>query len=220
MQIETGFAYEHDNSQGVRENVYVHPSTLVKYGLINGRLEVRFIVETNTIDRSRIDRSRQSANEKITGFNPMQFGFKVNILSEKGIIPKTSLIMHIAAPGLASAQFRTNYYAPNFRFTMQHSVTEKYSLAYNIGAEWDGNSTQPTGIYTLTIGHGLTEELGSYVELYGFLPAKGKPDHRFDAGLTYLVSPNIQLDASGGLGITECSPDMFVGVGLSLRIPN
>ncbi len=107
---------------------------------------------------------------------------------------------------------------PEFRFVMQHSLTEKVSLSYNLGAEWDGFTPEPTFIYTLATGFGLTEKLGAFVELYGFAPQEDKSDHRFDGGLTYLVSHDFMVDVSGGAGITENAPDYFAAVGFSFRL--
>jgi hypothetical protein len=100
---------------------------------------------------------------------------------------------------------------------MQHTVSEKQTLSYNLGAEWDGDTAEPIFVYTLTTGYALTEKIGGYVELYGFLPQTQKPDHRFDAGFTYLFNPNHQLDLSGGVGISKNAPDYFISVGYSFR---
>jgi len=70
----------------------------------------------------------------------------------------------------------------------------------------------------LGISHG--EKLGSYWEIYGWKMAwQEKKDVRADAGLTYLVKPNLQLDFSGGIGISDISPDFFINLGFSWRIP-
>ena len=138
-------------------------------------------------------------------------------MEEKGIIPLTSFIGHIGIPKLASSNYKATYFAPEFRFTMQHTISEKQSLAYNIGAEWNGETAEPTFVYTLTTGYSLGEKIGAYFELYGFVPQIEKPDHRFDAGLTYLFNPNHQLDISGGFGLSKTSPKYFVSLGYSFR---
>lgn len=100
---------------------------------------------------------------------------------------------------------------------MQHTINEKQSLSYNLGAEWNGLSNNPTYIYTLTTGYSFTDKMGAYLELYGFLVQFEKPDHRFDAGLTYLITPNHQLDVSGGIGFSKDSPDFYIALGYSFR---
>ena len=43
--------------------------------------------------------------------------------------------------------------------------------------------------------------------------------HSFDAGLTYLLNPRLQLDLSAGVGLSGAAPDWFVGTGVAFRVP-
>lgn len=204
IQTETGFMYEKASSS---ENTVTHPSVLWKYG-VNSRLEFRLITELE---------STKLAGTKISGLNPVTVGFKTNLAQEHGILPMVSFIGHLTIPDLAGKDKKATYYAPSFRFTMQHSLSDKISLGYNLGAEWDGESPEPTFIYTLTSGFELSEKFGSYIEIYGFAPQKGKADHRFDGGLTYLITSNVMVDLSGGVGLTPNAPDYFISTGFSFR---
>ena len=205
FQMENGFSFEKGSQDS---ESFLAPSSLLKYGL-NDRFEFRLIAEFA---------SEKNTGKTISGLNPILVGFKVAIAEEKGIWPKVSFISHLMIPDLASKALKTEYYAPRFRFTMQHTLTEKISLGYNLGAEWDGQTPDATFIYTLTTGFSLTEKLGCYAEIYGFAPQNGIADHRFDGGLTYLVSNNFMLDASGGFGITENAPDYYAAFGFSFRL--
>ncbi|WAC01178.1 transporter [Lacinutrix neustonica] len=46
-----------------------------------------------------------------------------------------------------------------------------------------------------------------------------KANHLWDAGITYLISNNIQLDATVGTSITT-GQDILISTGVSFRIPN
>ncbi len=205
FQMENGFSYEKNNSH---EDGFVLPSSLLKYGL-NDNFELRLILEYST---SKLD------GQTISGLNPVLVGMKVKICDEKGIIPKTSLIGHVLLPNLASNDLKADHVASTFRFTMQHSLTDKISLGYNLGAEWDGITPDATFIYTLTTGFALSEKSGAYVELYGFAPEQDIAYHSFDGGFTYLLSNNFMLDVSGGFGLTEEAPDYFGALGFSFRL--
>ena len=148
----------------------------------------------------------------------MLVGFKARISEENGIVPKTSFIGHMSIPKLASKDFKADFYAPEFRFVMQHTLSPAVSFSYNLGAEWDGFTPEPTFIYTVATGFALTEKLGAFLELYGFAPQEDKSDHRFDGGITYLISNNFMIDFSAGAGITENAPDYFAAVGFSFRL--
>jgi hypothetical protein len=101
---------------------------------------------------------------------------------------------------------------------MQHTLSNKFSLSYNLGAEWDGFSAEPTFIYTLTTGYSITKKLGSYIELFGFSPQNQKTSHNFDGGLTYLINDNFMLDLSSGFGITKNAIKNYFAIGFSFRI--
>lgn len=204
IQIENGFTVENfDKTQ----KFFNYPSTLWKYG-VNEKFELRLITELVSV----------KTNENIiTGFSPITIGFKASLFEERGLLPKTSFIGHITTSKIGSKEFQTKYIAPSFRFTMQHTLTNKISLAYNLGAEWNGESAVHTYIYTLTIGFSLTNKLGCYTELYGYLPSNNSADHRFDCGLTYLINNDLIADISGGFGLTENASKNYISLGLSYR---
>ena len=204
LQMENGFSYQKtdDNNSEI-----ITPTVLLKYG-INDHFELRLITEYL---------KNSDYKEKISGINPVLIGFKTRLFEEKGIMPTTSFIAHLAIPKLASTSYKTQFYAPEFRFTMQHTISKKQSLSYNIGAEWNGENAEPTFVYTLTTGYSFSEKVSGFIELYGFIPQLEKPDHRLDLGLNYLINPNHQLDFSGGFGLSETSPKYFVSIGYSFR---
>jgi Putative MetA-pathway of phenol degradation len=205
IQVENGLTIE---KNALKQRSYSHPSSLWKYGL-NEKLEFRLITELVTVE---------GFEKSQTGLAPVTIGFKTALFEEKGLIPKTSFIGHLTPAHVGSKAFQTNRLAPAFRFTMQHTLTEKMSLAYNVGAEWDGESAEHTTIYTMVTGFSLTEKLGCYAEIYGFIPVHGTADHRLDGGFTYLISNDFILDLSGGVGITKSLPSNYVSFGFSYRL--
>lgn len=204
IQVENGFLFEKTNQT---ESLFTFPSSLWKYG-VNDKFELRIITELI---------SRKIANVTQTGLMPITVGFKTALLQEKGIVPKTSFIGHITTSNVGSKQFYTKYIAPAFRFVMQHTLSQKMSLSYNLGAEWDGENAAQTYLYTVTTGASFNDKLGGYVELYGFLPKDEKAEHSFDGGLTYLINNDLMIDLSGGFGVTPNAPKHYIALGLSYR---
>ncbi|WP_264565954.1 transporter [Flavobacterium sp. N3904] len=204
FQLENGLSFEQIDAN---TNQIVAPTILTRFG-INDHFELRLTTEyiVNT-----------EISNTVSGISPIYVGFKTRLFEEKGIIPVTSFIGQIMLPKMASRQFQTTNYAPEFRFTMQHTLSSKQTLSYNMGAEWDGETPAATFLYTLTTGYSFTEKIGGYIEFYGFFPQFEKPDNRFDAGFTYLINPNQQLDLSGGISLSKTSPDYYVSVGYSFR---
>lgn len=205
FQVETGFTFQ-KNDEISKTNTL--PTALWKYG-VNENFELRLITEFTS---EKIGENTQD------GLAPIYIGFKVKLAEEKGIVPKTSFIAHIGLPNAASAKYKTDFYAPEFRFVMQHTLSNKFSLSYNLGAEWDGFSAEPTFIYTLTTGFSLSEKIGLYIETFGFAPQKDKANHNCDGGITYLINDNFMLDLSSGFGITKNAPKNYFALGFSFRI--
>ena len=205
--MESGLIFERI---AVDVSSFGHPSTLWKYGLLD-RLELRLITDVSTLN---------SEGHAVSGLSPLTLGFKVVLSEEQGSLPTTSFIGHLTVPNLASDLLRTSNPAPAFRFTMQHTLTDELALGYNLGAEWDGESAQPTFLYTLTAGMSIDERPGVYAEVYGFPSHQSTADHRLDGGLFYLVQPNVMIDISGGWGITEAAPRFYLALGFSFRLPN
>ncbi len=205
FQMENGFAYLYNN----RDNkAYTYPSSLMKYGIAKF-IDLRVITGLVTT---------QLNDESTTGIVPLTVGFKLNFLKEKGIIPQTAFLAHLAFPTIASEKYKATYYAPSFKFAMQHTLSKKVSLGYNLGALWNGVTTKPIFLYTLTTGISLTKKLGSYIEVYGFAPKYETAQHSIDTGLSYLVNNNISLDISGGYHLTQNAPKYYIALGFSFRV--
>lgn len=206
FQMENGFSIE-DTEPGF---IYTHPSTLWKWG-VSESFELRVLTEYINI--------QLDPNPKVDGFLPVQVGLKSKLLDQKGFIPKTSFLGHITLPGVASKQFAQTYFAPSLRLAFLHNIGDQFSVSYNGGAEWDGETPRPDFIYSLSVGANIIGALGVYAELYGRTPQQREEDAelRADAGLTYLVSNDVLVDVSGGIGLTDNAPERYVAIGLSYR---
>ena len=70
------------------------------------------------------------------------------------------------------------------------------------------------------MGANITGGIGIFVEGYGRVPQQREDDNqlRMDAGLTYLINNDVQVDLSGGIGLTDNAPEKFVALGLSFRL--
>lgn len=214
LQIEAGIAFKRHTFPGdVITHTIAAPSLLLRYS-IHPNAELRAELEY-----LQVQHKSGSSELTVHGVAPLTFGTKIKIFEEKGFRPETAFILHLTIPNTGAEAFQTNYTAPSFRFTMQNTLSDKFSLSYNLGGEWDGFTGKPTGIYTLSLGYSVSGKVGSFIESYGFLSSGESPDHRIDGGITYQLTQNLQADLSAGLGITNSSPDFFVGGGLSFRIP-
>lgn len=209
VQFEMGFSKQVNSAS---ENEFQHPTLLSKYG-ISRRIEFRLIttIQTNT------DFSNPLIKKTNTGLTPVEIGAKIALWEENKLLPKTSLIFHVGIPRLASAAYRADHLAPNFRFTMQHSLTKNIGLGYNAGAEWDGINKEATWIYTFAPGINIGKKWYAYIEAFGFISKVNNPEHSLDGGIAYYIKPDFKIDLSSGFGISKAAPDWYVAVGGSIR---
>lgn len=209
LQAELGINAEKDNHL----HTFVHPTVLWKYGLAS-RFELRLITELVSAETPLLI---PYGNDFNSGLLPVQIGGKLALAEEKGLLPKTSLIFHLAPAKLASRKFKASKWAPNFRFTMQNTVSEKIGIGYNLGAEWDGETTMPYWIYTLSPGFNLGKKWYGYIEAFGSIRKDEPPQHAIDGGLAYYFSDNTKIDISGGAGISKAAIDNYIAIGFSWR---
>lgn len=214
LQVETGASYETFEDNGFKNENYTYNTTLVRYGLLNN-LELRlgwdFVEGKTKINGTAL-------NDVTSGFSPLLLGFKTTISQENGLMPEIGFLGHLYLPFTAGSDYKPETTGVDFRFSFAHSLSENSSLSYNLGAEWGDDSPEAAYVYTIAYGHGITDKLGAYAELYGDFPENSKANHLWDAGFTYLLSNNVQLDATVGTGITK-GQDLLLSAGISFRLP-
>ncbi len=120
-------------------------------------------------------------------------------------------------PAFVSKANKINSVSPNFRFTLQNSISENITIGYNIGAEWDGEKTGPTYIYTLSPGFNFAKKWYAYIEAFGGIKKHELSQHNIDGGLAYYISKNYKIDISSGFGITKAAPEWYIALGFSAR---
>jgi len=145
-------------------------------------------------------------------------GMKVPIYIGEEDITRVSFIGHISLESSTISLWQEVYPQPDFRFAIQHSLTSFYALSYNLGCSWSDG--YPQYIYTLSNGFALGDSWGCFVELFGDVDRNFETgNHMADGGITFLATDDLQLDISGGFGLTELSDDWFVSGGVSFRLP-
>lgn len=226
FQIESGAIIEMDKpGDGTEVQTITAPTVLFRYGLFKV-CELRLGIEHTISKTTTINPAHELT---ISEFSPIVGAIKLKVCEEKGLLPKTAFLFKLNFPLGKNGELGDpveglppvpeQHIFPEFLFAMQHTIGASYSVSYNLGAEWDGYSPKPAGLYSLSMGYSFNKYVSAFIESYGWLSKGELPDHRFDSGLLYLITNNLQADISGGLGITKKSPDYFVGAGMSLRLP-
>jgi hypothetical protein len=215
IQIETGALYEFDARYGADDKNWVYNTTLLRYGLLKN-FELRLGISYSNF---RSENYLYDYVYEVNDLSPLYTGCKIQITEEKGAWPEMAFLGGFSFP-FTLINTEINYYtAPGMRFAFSHTLSDVFSFGYNLGAEWDGRHIQPEYFYSVVLGMGIQEKLGTFIEFYGAIPEDGESAHLIDGGFTNLIGPNLQLDISGGLGLNDEALDYFISFGFSLRLP-
>jgi hypothetical protein len=157
----------------------------------------------------------------------MGVGTKLYFWEEQGWLPETALLAGVSLP-VGKDPFSSGRADPSFRFSLSHTLSDRLSLGYNLGATWESTldetndrDTLSLFNYTAVLGIGLSERAGLFVEAFGDIPFRAQigSRHSLDGGFTYLIRDNLQIDGSAGIGLSDNADDWFVGLGVSARLP-
>ncbi|WP_224997704.1 transporter [Cesiribacter sp. SM1] len=209
LQLETEVKMNWENRS---RSTLDYNSTLLRIGLARFA-ELRL---TQQLQRQHID----VENGEIVrdGLGPLTVGTKILLWNEKALRPQAAVILDYVLPTGSEVlrEGETSQYLVRGLFS--HSLTDKVGLGYNIGGAYMGRNKFIV-VYTLAVSRELTDKLGAYVEVFGEKENSDDVSLSADGGFTYLVLYNLQLDLSGGFGLTEEAENGYVSAGISWRFP-
>lgn len=206
LQIEMGIVAASKENNTL--NSFAGPSTLVRYGLTE-KIELRFF---NQYEAHKLELFDETS--KVSGFSDFEIGAKVQLLKKEELSTKIAFLSHVIIP-TAKDELSNNKMGTINKLSISHSLSDRLGLGYNVGYNYVGQIHSFT--YSAALGFSFTDNFGGYIEPYGVYGEQGFFESYFDAGLTYLLSDNFQVDASYGLGLNN---DLqFFSAGFSWNIP-
>jgi hypothetical protein len=219
LEIESGYKYTQAVGGDTAHNMHDLPELLVRYGLAE-RLEMRVAWDAGLIFDQFTDRhSGRVINE--SGSTDMEFGLKYALTKQDKWLPQSAIITSVTAP-VGTASHSSEQTDVNVSYQYGWELNDKISLNCGTGIL----NTADSGDHYLqfsqavSIDYSITEKLHVFNEWAGFFChdfSDNRPQHYYDAGLTYLVTPNFQLDWSAGVGLSDAADGFFTGCGFSIR---
>ena len=208
LQVEMGYLFARDGDV----DGYAVPGTLFRLGL-GGRLELR-IGHVGIVGGA----GRRGAGDS-------ELGAKINLITRAdGWRPELALLSGLSLP-TGDHGFSSDGVDPSFLVAFAHELLPRLSLGYNVGAAWESSADRPNRdaflVYSVVLGVRLTDHLSTFIELFGDRQTTGTSatSASVDGGLTWLVTDIVQVDVSVGRGLWGPTDDVFVGTGLSFRLP-
>jgi hypothetical protein len=215
LQLEADVAaYLRDEARDDRTRVtgWAFAVTNIKMGLTN-TIDVQLVVETYV-------REEVSGGSTVDGFGNLVLRGKFNLWGNDEGATAFALLPFVTFPkaeeGLGSDHVEYGIVLP-FNADLPHG----FGFGAQMVVEAVRNETHSgydAGLgASATLSHALVGELSGFVEIFGAGPADGSWEVTFDAGLTYGIGEDIQLDAGVFIGLNRAAPDLVVFVGVSWR---
>jgi hypothetical protein len=110
-----------------------------------------------------------------------------------------AFLSHLLIPTGSPALSQDSYATLN-KIAVSHELTDRMGLGYNLGYNYLGEGNGDF-TYSLALGYGINENTSVYIEPYGEMLNMEEFFHKFNAGVTYLLKENFQLDFSFGTGL-------------------
>jgi hypothetical protein len=221
VQLEVGWTLEQEGRTGIRQRTTAVPQVKARLGLIPG-LEGRL----GFAGWQGVERRELAGVTSSNGVGDLDVGFKYRAVAAHGSIPDVALIGTLTLP-TGNAGFGSPRADPTVLLAFANTLTDRLGVGYNLGASWStegatgGQATLLDILYTVSLGVGVAERAGVFIELFGSVatePDRGNR-HTVDGGVTYRVRDNLQFDLSGGLGVNQGAADWFLGAGVAVRLP-
>ena len=169
-----------------------------------------------------VDRETSGAGEGDTraGFGAVDLGFKVHFTGGGGVLPSTGLLLAVTLPS-GGAEDAPLALSPTL--AMDWEITHALGAGANVGLTFNLEAGATHAVrYALAVGRTLdplTDRLRLYGEVSGESPM-GDGDHEvwLGGGVSFLITPDLQLDAAASAGMTDATPMLTAGVGVSYKI--
>ncbi len=204
FQIESGVSVEIDENDDKVINTAI-PSTLFRLGVLDW-LELRLVSQFEINSTRNLD-----ITSRKLGISDLELGFKVQCFQKEEVNFEMAFLSHLLIPS-GSLEFTNEKVGVINKLSIAHELGNKFGVGYNLGYDYLGRDK---GSFTnsLALGYSVTDKLGIYIEPYGEWENFENYIANFDAGMTYLLKPNLQLDFSFGTGLNH---DMnYVALGFS-----
>lgn len=164
---------------------------------------------------------------EVSGFGDPSIGFKLRLTpdpppEETPGRPEAALLLGTTLPE-GDEELSDGTWQPEARVALAWQLGARLSLSSNIGYAYPEDTAAGERFHqflaSLSLGLALTDRLGAFVEGYGYSEetVDGSEAAYMDAGFTWLVSNDLQLDVRAGRGFNDADPDWFVGAGAALR---
>jgi len=217
FQLEGGFKFERQTGGDDPDtDTTTVPELLLRVG-------IHPIAEQRLSADGFVHEDRAGASNRSSG-SDLELGTKLRFFDQDGLRPTTALLAMLSFPTGGRA-VTSDGFDPRGSLLLNWGLGERLGLDANLGfagpTQGPDDSSRVFELQpTLSLEASVTQRSSAFFEYYSTLrPSGGKDEHSIDSGVTYLLSDDVQLDLSAGVGLNRAAPDFFIGAGVAWRLP-
>jgi hypothetical protein len=221
FQYETdlvNFAYQIAGKTQI--STLLAPNPTFKVGLTNN---VDFEVNAPTLIGVRTVNSATSMSSTIWGLDDVFIRTKINLWGNDGGSSAFALIPYVKAPaappGIGNGATEGGVIAP-LSFTLPAGFTLMFNSEVDDLKDNGDGGRHANFMNLVNVSHEVVKDVTLYVEFWSDLnndPTQRTTQLSYDLAVTWLVRPNLQLDAGVDVGLTSATPIVQVFAGVSQR---
>jgi hypothetical protein len=213
------YTRDRGNDEGVTAESLAIMPMLLKAGLLPN-LDLQLGLDPYTRQRSKERAS--GAREDAEGFGDILIRAKLNLWGNDAGSTALAVMPFVKFPtagsGLGTGNVEGGLIVP-FAVALDEHWSLGLMAEVDLVQSSDGQGLDVELLHTATVGRPIVGELAGFVEYAGVLALEGDGPYRafFNTGLTYGLTPNVQLDAGVRVGLNRAAEDLGVFAGVSLR---
>jgi hypothetical protein len=218
FQLEwEALSYGHDKTDGVKTETTTF-SVNLKAGLTDNT-DLQLVLEPHTRVKTTVDGVADTAS----GMNDTELRLKINLWGNDagdtafGIMPFVRFATHDDAFG-EDGKTEGGVILP-LAFTLPHDWSSAAMLEFDAVRNDDNDGYVLEFVQSITFSHAVHGDLGGFFEFVNVSRDDSDAGNEvyFDAGLTYGVGANVQLDMGFNWGLTDQAEDARYFAGCSWR---
>jgi hypothetical protein len=194
------------------------PETLVRYG-ISEQIEMRVGWNYEVGGTGDIASGSEEPNGgQLERESQMLYGFKVALTEQNGWIPRSAAVLQGYTPTSGESSETDLVAAYTFGWAFVNKWRLDSSIRY--GTEHAGEDAFNQWAPSIVLRIPVNEQWHAHIEYFGIYSdgAASEQSRPFiSPGMHYLITPNLELGARLGWGVTDDAPNFFSNVGVGWR---
>lgn len=193
------------NFENKKDFQYNIAATLLRYGLIDNVLELRFSSPGLLIQEEEI------------GFDNLNLGAKIKFNEETKFFPEINLISNFFIP-VGDKDLRNQDFNHFYNFILGKNLIHNFSTTINIGPSFNDNNVSLP--YVFSLGYTLNQKTNLFTEIFGSFAFSGSIDDTLGlaTGFTHAFNDDFVLSFTNFWGFNEATSDLGLNLGLAYKI--